>query len=48
MHLVPGALITPKTEMDRFIHDQFPYTNSEVIKLLPYGYPEKPSQMNYL
>jgi acetolactate synthase-1/2/3 large subunit len=48
MHLIPGALITPKTEMDRFIHDQFPYTNSEVIKLLPYGYPEKPSQMNSL
>jgi len=48
MHLIPGALITPKTEMDRFIHDQFPYTNSEVIKLLPYGYPEKPSQLNSL
>jgi acetolactate synthase-1/2/3 large subunit len=45
MHIFTGALITPKTEMNRFIHDQFPYTNSNVIEQLPYQYPKTPSQL---
>ena len=46
MHILGDALITPKTEMDRFIHDQFPYINDGTIGYLPYSYPEKPSQLN--
>lgn len=45
MNILPGALITPKTEMNRFIHDQFPYTNNDAIKFLPYDYPKSPSQL---
>jgi acetolactate synthase-1/2/3 large subunit len=45
MHIIAGALITPKTEMDRFIHDQFPYINDGSSDFLPYPYPEKPSQL---
>ena len=46
VHLPPGALITPKTEMNRFIHDQFPYESNTVIKELPFKYPKKPSDLN--
>lgn len=45
LHLPPNALITPKTEMDRFIHDQFPYPNDNSISLLPYRYPNNPSNL---
>jgi acetolactate synthase-1/2/3 large subunit len=40
-----GALITPKVEMDRFVHDQFPYVDNPGINLLPYKYPLRPSQL---
>jgi acetolactate synthase-1/2/3 large subunit len=43
--LSPDSLITPKTEMDRFIHDQFPYVADESISKLPYEYPTRPSQI---
>lgn len=43
MHLSPGSLITPKTEMNRFVHDQFPYIDDESISQLPFEYPERPS-----
>lgn len=45
LHLPPNALITPKTEMDRFIHDQFPYIKDSSISKLPYRYPDRPSQL---
>lgn len=42
--LPEGALITPKLEMDRFLHDQFPYSaSSEVAAMLPVRYPTRPS-----
>ena len=41
----PNALITPKTEMNRFLHDQFPYINDGSIKSLPYDYPAHPSDL---
>ncbi len=41
--LPPESLITPKTEMNRFIHDQFPYVQDSSISKLPYEYPEFPS-----
>jgi acetolactate synthase-1/2/3 large subunit len=41
--LPPESLITPKTEMNRFIHDQFPYIQDRSISKLPYDYPEFPS-----
>jgi len=43
MMLPPESLITPKTEMNRFIHDQFPYIEDKSISKLPYDYPEFPS-----
>ena len=43
--LPQGALITPKTEMDRFIHDQFPYQGNGAVRLLPFPYPSRPSQL---
>ncbi len=45
LHLPPNSLISPKTEMDRFIHDQFPYPNDNSISLLPYRYPSNPSKL---
>ena len=45
LQLPPNALITPKTEMDRFIHDQFPYPIDNSMKLLPYNYPSNPSKL---
>jgi acetolactate synthase-1/2/3 large subunit len=44
--LLPSdALITPKTEMNRFIHDQYPYLEDGSIGELPYEYPALPSQL---
>jgi hypothetical protein len=43
LQLPSGALITPKTEMNRFIHDQFPYIIDESISNLPFDYPDRPS-----
>ncbi len=43
--LPPESLITPKTEMNRFIHDQFPYIKDNTISKLPYDYPEFPSML---
>ena len=40
-----GALITPKTEMNRFIHDQFPYIDDNSIAELPYKYPKHPNMI---
>lgn len=40
-----NALITPKTETDHFIHDQFPYINDRSTEKLPYKYPNKPSAL---
>ena len=45
LQLSPNALITPKTEMDRFIHDQFPYPIDDAVHLLPYDYPSNPSKL---
>ena len=45
IHLPPGALITPKTEMNRFIHDQYPYIEDDSIAILPYAYPNRPSDL---
>jgi acetolactate synthase-1/2/3 large subunit len=45
LQLSPNALITPKTEMDRFIHDQFPYQDDNLVHSLPYDYPSKPSKL---
>ncbi len=43
--LPPGALITPKVEMDRFLHDQFPYVGNPGVSKLPYAYPSRPSEL---
>jgi len=45
LQLPPNSLITPKTEMDRFIHDQFPYPSDNLISSLPYNYPKNPSKL---
>jgi acetolactate synthase-1/2/3 large subunit len=45
LHLPTGSLITPKTEMNRFIHDQFPYIADGSIEKLPFSYPIFPSEM---
>jgi acetolactate synthase-1/2/3 large subunit len=45
LQLPPNSLITPKTEMDRFIHDQFPYPSDNSILYLPYDYPKNPSNL---
>ena len=46
LHLPPNSLITPKTEMDRFIHDQFPYVEDKSIDKLPFEYPLRPSELS--
>lgn len=46
IQLPAGALITPKTEMNRFIHDQFPYIKDDSISKLPYEYPLHPSMLD--
>jgi acetolactate synthase-1/2/3 large subunit len=43
LKLPEHSLISPKTEMDRFIHDQFPYIPDSLISKLPYEYPRSPS-----
>jgi acetolactate synthase I/II/III large subunit len=43
LRLPQHSLITPKTEMNRFIHDQFPYIDDDSISKLPYEYPKRPS-----
>ena len=48
MHLPHDALISPKTEMDRFIHDQFPYLKDDLVSRLPYEYPDRPSKLNQI
>ena len=40
-----NSLITPKTEMNRFIHDQFPYIEDSSINELPFPYPKHPSEL---
>jgi acetolactate synthase-1/2/3 large subunit len=45
LQLPPNSLITPKTEMDRFIHDQFPYPSDNSISSLPFNYPKNPSNL---
>jgi len=44
--LPEGALITPKIEMDRFLHDQFPYTTKISDLGLPFAYPTRPSELS--
>ena len=46
IHLPENSLITPKTEMNRFIHDQFPYISDNSISELPFNYPERPSELS--
>jgi acetolactate synthase-1/2/3 large subunit len=42
--IAEGALITPKVEMDRFLHDQFPYAHApELAGLMKRSYPDRPS-----
>lgn len=45
LRLPENSLITPKTEMDRFIHDQFPYITDSSIGELPNPYPSRPSML---
>jgi acetolactate synthase-1/2/3 large subunit len=40
-----NTLITPKVEMDRFLHDQFPYINDEKISDMHFQYPKAPSHL---
>lgn len=45
--LPEGALITPKVEMDRFLHDQFPYSHpADLGALMPNVYPARPSLLS--
>jgi acetolactate synthase-1/2/3 large subunit len=46
LQLPPESLITPKTEMNRFIHDQYPYINDDSISRLFFEYPNHPSQID--
>ena len=48
MYLPANSLITPKTEMNRFIHDQFPYINDGSTSDLPFIYPARPSDLKSL
>jgi acetolactate synthase-1/2/3 large subunit len=45
IQLPPNSLITPKTEMNRFVHDQFPYIEDGMAHKLPYSYPNHPSDL---
>jgi acetolactate synthase I/II/III large subunit len=45
LHLPADSLITPKTEMNRFIHDQYPYIGDGSIGELPFDYPNFPSEL---
>lgn len=46
IQLPENSLITPKTEMDRFIHDQYPYIQDGSIEKLLFNYPERPSALS--
>ena len=46
IHLPENSLITPKTEMNRFIHDQFPYISDNSMSELPFNYPDRPSELS--
>jgi acetolactate synthase I/II/III large subunit len=46
IQLPANSLITPKTEMDRFIHDQFPYIEDGSIDELMFNYPKHPSELS--
>lgn len=46
LQLPAHSLITPKTEMNRFIHDQYPYIDDASISKLPHQYPEHPSELS--
>jgi acetolactate synthase-1/2/3 large subunit len=46
LQLPAHSLITPKTEMNRFIHDQYPYIDDTSISKLPHQYPEHPSELS--
>ena len=48
IHLPENSLITPKTEMNRFIHDQFPYIADGSIDHLMFNYPNHPSELSGL
>lgn len=41
-----NSLITPKTEMNRFIHDQYPYIFDGSIEKLPFEYPKSPNELH--
>ena len=43
--LPENALITPKVEMDRFLHDQFPYGSLHERPMLLHAYPDRPSEL---
>ena len=45
LHLPTDSLITPKTEMNRFIHDQYPYIEDDSVGELPFPYPRFPSEL---
>jgi acetolactate synthase-1/2/3 large subunit len=45
VHLPTNTQISPKTELNHFIHDQFPYTLESVIEELPFRYPKTPSEL---
>ena len=41
--LPTDSLITPKLEVNKFLHNQFPYLDEDTKFLLPYEYPDSPS-----
>ena len=43
--LPEDSSIIPKAEMDRFLHDQFPYGDSAPLQPIGFEYPERPSQL---
>jgi acetolactate synthase I/II/III large subunit len=43
--LPSDSLITPKVEMNRFIHDQFPYGDNQTFKMFPTPYPSRVSEI---
>jgi acetolactate synthase-1/2/3 large subunit len=45
LHFPADSLITPKTEMNRFIHDQYPYIEDGSISKLPFDYPQFTSEL---
>lgn len=45
LQLPAESLITPKTEMNRFIHDQYPYINDNSMSNLFFEYPNHPNQI---